>query len=69
MEAMHRRVVDVCRSDGRTWSQRREVAGQVGQVLAVEDFGLLFSKEGAWGVDLMDFHIRGLGFWLHFDEV
>ncbi|CAE8626003.1 unnamed protein product [Polarella glacialis] len=25
--AMHRRVVDVCRSDGRTWAQRREVFG------------------------------------------
>ncbi|CAE7211749.1 UBP9 [Symbiodinium pilosum] len=27
IQAMHRRVVDVCRSDGRTWSQRREVFG------------------------------------------
>eukprot|EP00929_Paragymnodinium_shiwhaense_P097776 TRINITY_DN59371_c0_g1_i1.p1 TRINITY_DN59371_c0_g1~~TRINITY_DN59371_c0_g1_i1.p1 ORF type:complete len:2293 (+),score=533.78 TRINITY_DN59371_c0_g1_i1:227-7105(+) len=27
IQAMHRRVVDVCRSDGRTWAQRREVFG------------------------------------------
>eukprot|EP00930_Biecheleria_cincta_P011970 TRINITY_DN11519_c0_g1_i2.p1 TRINITY_DN11519_c0_g1~~TRINITY_DN11519_c0_g1_i2.p1 ORF type:complete len:2103 (+),score=364.03 TRINITY_DN11519_c0_g1_i2:537-6311(+) len=27
IQAVHRRVVDVCRSDGRTWSQRREVFG------------------------------------------
>eukprot|EP00747_Dinoflagellata_sp_TGD_P039031 gnl/TRDRNA2_/TRDRNA2_140019_c3_seq1.p1 gnl/TRDRNA2_/TRDRNA2_140019_c3~~gnl/TRDRNA2_/TRDRNA2_140019_c3_seq1.p1 ORF type:complete len:712 (+),score=128.47 gnl/TRDRNA2_/TRDRNA2_140019_c3_seq1:194-2137(+) len=27
IQAMHRRVVDVCRSDGRTWAQRREVYG------------------------------------------
>jgi len=27
IQAMHRRVVDVCRSDGETWAQRREVFG------------------------------------------
>lgn len=27
IQAMHRRVVDFCRSDGRTWGQRREVFG------------------------------------------
>merc|ERR1719174_3216486 len=27
IQAMHRRVVDVQRSDGRTWAQRREVFG------------------------------------------
>lgn len=52
IQAMHRRVVDVCRSDGRTWAQRREV------------FGLPFvmSAASSWTYatlhDMLMFHAR-----------
>lgn len=52
IQAMHRRVVDVCRSDGRTWAQRREV------------FGLPFvmSAASSWSYatlhDMLMFHAR-----------